>query len=424
MPRVEPLSKGGELDYHPLMDTESSLMFFLAEPAISTISFFKGEVDVEQSKVWLKQRLSILAKANPWLTGKLVKNKKIHKNVLLATPKVLKEEDVDAIICEDSTGALSSISTQSSYEVIVEKLLKSNVIVGPGYKLIGKDCCVAKFTLTQVDNGEVALIVSMTHAVADGHTYYKIMSMLSELGDAQELSVTRKHEFVLEGKQAIGLKEANFLSSFPFALCCIKSMLTSSKAKLDAYYIDEENVKEWKAEAKHGYISTNDILTSTFANATNSDILLMAINLRGRVKEAHEDDAGNYSLVVLHDKESAHHPTGVRQILHDGPPFTRKNDKLPGFFKTVTSKVSMITNWAFPFFNADLVLPSTSGSNISLELHLPIMNPKEIAFPMSIIFKPCHVGKLGMISSASTTSLQNSNAPLGEKINAAMFPVE
>ena len=43
-----------------------------------------------------------------------------------------------------------------------------------------------------------------------------------------------------------------------------------------------------------------------------------------------EDDAGNYSLVVLHDKESSATPSGVRRLLNDGPPFTRKNGKFPG----------------------------------------------------------------------------------------------
>jgi len=66
MTRVEPSAK-----YQPLMNTESSLMFFLAEPAITTISFFKGDVDIDKSKAWLKDRLTSIARANPWL-GKRV----------------------------------------------------------------------------------------------------------------------------------------------------------------------------------------------------------------------------------------------------------------------------------------------------------------------------------------------------------------
>lgn len=300
-------------------------MFFLSEPAISTISFFQGDVDIEASKLWLKERLTQIVTANPWLAGRLEKNKKVHKNLLLAIPQPVTSEDVDALICNDEDG---SLSTETKYEVICDRLLKSKMVVGPGYKLVGKDLRCSKFTLAKVGQGQVALVVSITHAVSDGHTYYKIMSMLN--GDVEKLSSTRKFDFINKSMEAIGSKESKYLSSFSFLLCCLKSMLFGGKAKLDARYIDENLIKEWKDSAHDGFISTNDIVTSTFAKATNSDLLLMAINLRNRVEDAKEDDAGNYSLVVLHDKESSATPSGVRQLLNDGPPFTRKNDKLPG----------------------------------------------------------------------------------------------
>ena len=170
--------------------------------------------------------------------------------------------------------------------------------------------------------------------VADGHTYYKIMSMFST-GDVEELSATRKHDFIPKSMEAIGKKEGSYLQSFSFMLCCIKSMLSGSKATLEARYIDQDKVKELKAtvDNEEGFISTNDILTSSFSHASNADLTLMAVNLRGRVEDTNDEDAGNYSLVILHDKESAATPSSVRQLLSNGPPFTRKGNSLPGFFK-------------------------------------------------------------------------------------------
>ena len=55
MTKVEPLNASNDTantTFEPLLDPESSLMFFLSEPAISTISFFKGDVDLEQSRKW------------------------------------------------------------------------------------------------------------------------------------------------------------------------------------------------------------------------------------------------------------------------------------------------------------------------------------------------------------------------------------
>ena len=152
------------ITYQPLLDTESSVMFFLSEPAISTISYFKGDVNLDESKRWLKDRLTAICKANPWLVGRLVRNKKINKNVLLKIPQPLSEADVDALICVETDNKLS-ISTETPYETIVDTLHKSKLVVGPGYKLVGKeDLRVSKFTLVKVADGEVALVVSITHA--------------------------------------------------------------------------------------------------------------------------------------------------------------------------------------------------------------------------------------------------------------------
>lgn len=88
----------------------------------------------------------------------------------------------------------------------------------------------------------------------------------------------------------------------------------------------------------------------------------------------------------------------------------------------------MITNWAFPSFKADLALPSASGegSSIPLELHLPIpYHPKEIAFPICVIFRPCE-GSLAVLYGGSPQTLSSdrllgAKAPLGETISKEMF---
>jgi len=168
---VNPHSDESNTKYEPLLNPESSVMVFLSEPAISTITFFKGDIDLEQSKKWLKERLTLICNANPWLAGRLLKKKDIHKNLLLAIPQPMTEEDIDALILDDVNGVLSSVSTETKYGDICEKMLKSkDVVVGPGYKLVGKDLRCSKFTLAKGADGQVCLVVSMTHAVADGET--------------------------------------------------------------------------------------------------------------------------------------------------------------------------------------------------------------------------------------------------------------
>ena len=157
----------------------------------------------------------------------------------------------------------------------------------------------------------------------------------------------------------------------------------------------------------------------------------MAINLRQRVPGTDAQDAGNYSSVILHDVESAASPAAIRRCLTGGPPFKREKGRpLPGFLQTIAStKVAMITNWAFAQFDAELALCDAAGvNNVPIELHLPILIPKEIAFPIAVVFKPC-AGKLGMISGGAPQCLSHdgllaAGAPLGEQISEEMFPLE
>ena len=103
---------------------------------------------------------------------------------------------------------------------------------------------------------------------------------------------------------------------------------------------------------------------------------------------------------------------------------------MPGFLKTINARVSMITSWAFPHFDADMKLCNADGEkNVALDLHLPIpYHPKEIAFPMAVIFKPCK-GKLAVLcggspKTLSRESLIEAGAPLGAQISDKMFPID
>eukprot|EP00956_Cyclotella_meneghiniana_P026811 scaffold58905_cov66-Cyclotella_meneghiniana.AAC.2 len=429
MAKIRPHDGAKSSTYQPLLDTESSLMFFLAEPAITTVTFFKG-ADAKTSSAWLKDRLAAICNVNPWLAGRLVKDKKVHKNVLLEIPTPIPtDEDINAIICNVDR-ELTRISSKSKYEDVVNAILKSDAVVGPGYKLVGKrDRRVAKFTLVPMNNNdEVALIASITHAVSDGYTYYKIMSMLN--GDIEELSPVRKHDFVTASIDAIGAKEYKFLSSTSFLICCLKSMMCGSKANIEARYIDQDKIISSKEKVKDGFVSTNDIVTSSFARATKVDILLMAINLRNRVKGTNEKDAGNYESVILHDSTSASTPQALRKTLTGGAPFKRDgNMALPGFFKTTRSKVALITNWSFPdVWKANLKLFDSSGAKtIPIALHLPVYNIKDIAFPLGIIFR-ANPDRLAIMYGGSTRDITydkliDVGCPIAEAVSTAMFPV-
>jgi hypothetical protein len=434
MTKVSPCNDDGNTRFEPLLETESSLMYFLAEPSISTISFFEG-ADHTKSIEWMKQRISLICHANPWLVGRFVKDKKKHANVLLAVPKTVTDQDIEAIMCTEDL-SLSDISTKKSYTTICNALEKSNSATPPGYKLINKDTRVSKFSLLPVANGQLAFILSITHAVADGYTYYKIMSMLTDGAEIESLSFVRKHEFVPKMKTAIGEAEHDMLLSPGLMLNMMPAMLCGQKARFDARFVDEEKVNKAKkdcesrcgTDTEHEFAcSTNDIITSTFANATNAGLLLMAINLRNRMKEANDKDAGNYESVITYDSPSSATPEAIRKSLRGGAPFIRVGGrKLPGFCELLKVRFAMITNWAFPTFQADLKLPDIHGEkNAAIKLHIPAYNPAAVIFPVAIIFRPSF-GKLAVLYCGSTRdlpyeSLVASGAPIGDRVSNEMF---
>ena len=417
--------------FEPLLDTESSVMYFLCEPGITTISFFKGACHSESSKL-LKERIKLVCQANPWLAARLVRNKKIHKNVLLAVPNVITEEDVnDVYSCEDLV--LSKISSSMDYETMSKSIEESNALVKMGYSLVGKDMRVAKFTLAKVSNDEIALIFSLSHAVADGYTYYSILNMLSGGSEIKKLSYSRKHGFLPEMAKAIGEKEHQLMLSPGVALGMMSGMCCGAKARFEARFVDEEKVRKAKEEVKARvgsddfFCSTNDILTSTFSQAARANLMLMAINLRNRVENAASDDAGNYESVIIYDLSSSATPEAIRQSLSGGAPFKRVGgETLPGFFKQLRSRFALITNWAFPSFKADLRLFDKDGNATSkTQLHLPIYALSAVMFPIAVVFRPCE-GKLAILYGGSLHDLpadriKSCGVPLGDVVSNTMF---
>lgn len=153
----------------------------------------------------------------------------------------------------------------------------------------------------------------------------------------------------------------------------------------------------------------------------------MAVNLRDRIPLATRMDAGNYESAIIYDQPSTKTPEAVRASLRSGIPFRRVGGHpLPGFWKILKCRYGMITNWAFPDFRADLIRRTSSNEESPITLHLPVMAPSSVFFPVAIIFRPCK-DKLAVLYTGSARDLQimerleESGVPLGLSVNEKMF---
>ena len=188
----------------------------------------------------------------------------------------------------------------------------------------------------------------MSHGVADGYTYYKIFSMLSSKSSIVAMSATRQEIFLEKSKEA--MTSADFTSGAYPAVNAISTYLFGKKGKMCAYYIDPQAVERLKTTSKANgqasYVSTNDIVTSYYANVVSPRILYVPYNSRQKVPGISDKDAGNYSEILYLDSSAYSSPSVLSSILEKGMPLENQTgDPLPSVFTAAFESTAIIANW-------------------------------------------------------------------------------
>lgn len=138
-------------------------------PAITSITFFEGEIDESE----LRDKVSLILAANPWLIGRLVKRSRaegITLSVPLEGSDAFARRSAEAVqIVQDA-----SLGPGVQYADLFDKLEKYTVKPGP--KCLNQEGePLFKVALVQIDPGaRSALLVSLSHVIADGYTFYKV----------------------------------------------------------------------------------------------------------------------------------------------------------------------------------------------------------------------------------------------------------
>eukprot|EP00961_Rhodomonas_salina_P185281 2501761-Rhodomonas_salina.1 len=183
--KVSPEVKDIEL----LKDECGGLMM---EEGITTLTFYKG--DFAAASAALRAQFVLVVAANPWLAGRLVKTK---GGVRLRHPVDLGGDsgEIDALFtaasADDNSSAFRFAPASPYAKICIDMYASKQVIVGSGSSLVGKDKAVVLLTLTESTPGEFALVFSLSHAVADGRTYYEVFKMLGPGAAVRELATTR-----------------------------------------------------------------------------------------------------------------------------------------------------------------------------------------------------------------------------------------
>lgn len=397
-----------------LMEMEASAYVYL--DGVTTVTFFDGPVPLQQ----LKERMVKVVQASPWLAGKLVKQKGKEGVQMEFDSSPTAELVLDKLLDDSLQLDISAIP----FEALIEKIKGTEAhISATGFDLLKSGLPYTRATVAKTDatNTRWALIFSLSHVVADGYTYYKVLQMLSAKEEIMPLKPERHHSFVPALKDAVGEKEYDtVMGATPLIINYVGGMMCGSTPRVRAFYIDSNKVQEAKArnsDSSSGtdFVSTNDVITAWWGRLTGARLVEMAVNFRGRLPELAADDAGNYEGCILFSTDDFAEPANIRKALQrrDGK-FQSTLDPprpLPGCCEMMCCPYRIITNWASFFSQLDF-------DGCTQTLHVPYMAPSSIPTDILVIFRPtCStLGVFIITRKLSDEALTDGDSLLGEQI--------
>jgi hypothetical protein len=306
-------------------------------PGISTITYYNSKLNEK----FLSERTKEIIQLNPELSARLVTRKVcaiLTKDGIKALYRLgqYKDHFIKAYIPELTAGMeLNEVSK------LVEKYTVK----------VGKDCVDAeellfKVTLIESDNIS-ALVVSLSHTLGDGYTFYKIYSMLEKT--PSKLLFTRIDDYQSELTRVLGADWFKFLTSPGFILGIVSNVSKKWKPPIKQRTVNPDVVKREKKRIQTvDYLSTNDVLTSWVLRMTKCKYGMMALNMRYRIAALSDIHAGNYEGSLLFTQSNAM-ASDVRRAVN-----SLKSERVPSFIEAAGGNNAVISNWTT--FHYDLVI--------------------------------------------------------------------
>ena len=355
---------------------------------VSTITFYYGSFPT----AYLAERLTAVVKLNPWLTGFLKDSNggiSVFYPISLPSDADIVEKHLQIIQDPDLHENLGFRGVSTRYG---SKLVK-----------VGKFCLNKQseslfgLIAIQISSEKFAIVCSMSHVLADGHTFYSIYGMLSQSIKPTALIRQPFKDFVqLCHPKIRGDDLGEFIDSPSTIIHFLLTKLFQPRFRLHLYELDQDWIaKEKKASIKEDssctFVSTNDVVCSWFYRLVRVDVGMMAANMRDRIPGLDKTYAGNYQIGIAYQPADYATPPLIRKSLQDSSNMGRVvSGSLPSPFKTIFRgiRISLMTNWST--FYREVELPGSEQI-----VHSPIFNFDGSA-PLNdacIIFRP-NKGKL------------------------------
>ncbi|KAI8616005.1 hypothetical protein BC830DRAFT_1168146 [Chytriomyces sp. MP71] len=311
---------------HLLADYEQSPLLADQE-AIVYATFYTGTVPL----VHLRERVSEIVRLNPVLAGHFVRT---LRGIAVQVPK-----DFSLVRAEDHFVVQDTDITNDTRPLgpALPLLVECNRIAIRKKTSLFKVAVLVNRALNQF-----CLVMAVSHLLADGATFYTLLSMLDKNSEPRALTFNLSTDNAnnLEGNAAKVIPSLNYMyfRVIPHFTHPIRSTIAGIAARLIAlpsfvhtdawrwqhYEIPSSWIQSQKAAAMatkpdpNAFVSTNDCLVSWFLSTTRVAFAGMYLNLRGRVPELTPDHAGNYMRALVFQRGDFETPWLVRGAVAGG----------------------------------------------------------------------------------------------------------
>lgn len=323
-----------------VMNQGKTASFMLAWPSITTFTLVKGW-NHETTKQ-LKHSVQNVIRRNPVLGGRATMSS-FFRTRISVTPieeEMIGQQDFvhEINLSDDVLDLISSMNLQSMNETevlqfmddflvpIVPKPLSVIESIQTGSPLFRMD-------VIQLPNDVACYIMTMSHCIGDGVTYYNVMDEIRremKENSHQGKEIVWSHSDIANHEifpKHFSKRDIEFAYGGPFFLGLLKNVFNMDKQQKSYIILDKHRIAQKKKKLTsdgQGHLSDNDIITAALCQANgSSDIFAFAMNMRDR----HCHYGGNFHNEVPFAKEHALEPRDFRNIVKRGYDFD--TNKIP-----------------------------------------------------------------------------------------------